>query len=339
MGRVSGGQPGQRRLGGRTREILPPELEDAAFDRYVDLTTVKSALAQLDACALTDAALATGEGERVLQRSRKGLNADQLLEKAADLAVAQGDKESLDRLQKEAERRGNKGLAAQIAAQKRLAGTARAAEGQVVVALEGTNPEAVAELQHYLTTIKRARLLTDTVTLDVLAETLPASRLSEEQQNQVKKLLGEARSAMPKEPTVATKALRGLLEMDVPATLGAEKLSGESRDFDPEQPAQRTIRTEVFSGQEDLGGYGKLVFQLSSEGRVIMIDKDGRSEGSWARQGSQVELTFYDGKVVYTGTRQGATLSGTASNGRATWNWSVRGSSGRSNPRRPAVKR
>jgi hypothetical protein len=79
----------------------------------------------------------------------------------------------------------------------------------------------------------------------------------------------------------------------------------------------------VWLGTEDLGGYGKLAFRLVGGNRVVMEDKDGATEGTWEQKGMAVTLRFYNRSVVYTGTIQQTTMSGTATNGRITWNWSV----------------
>src|SRR5690348_10316522 len=50
------------------------EFSDPAFARYVDVYAAGRALLDGDAAALTDAALALAEGERVLLRQHKGLS-------------------------------------------------------------------------------------------------------------------------------------------------------------------------------------------------------------------------------------------------------------------------
>ncbi|SRR6266545_2957104 len=92
----------------------------------------------------------------------------------------------------------------------------------------------------------------------------------------------------------------------------------------PETPPTATNSpTTDWVGSEDLGGYGRLAFRFLSSKRVVMIDSDGKTEGKWSQKGSQVTLSFDAGQLVYTGTFNGPTLSGTASNGRTTWNWTV----------------
>jgi TPR repeat protein len=82
-------------------------------------------------------------------------------------------------------------------------------------------------------------------------------------------------------------------------------------------------RAGQWEGSETLAGFGKLSFTMLPKGKAVMDDARESTEGSWRQEGDQFTLTF-GGRVVYTGTLQGGTLSGTASNGKAKWNWTVR---------------
>ena len=83
----------------------------------------------------------------------------------------------------------------------------------------------------------------------------------------------------------------------------------------------------MWTGTEDLKGYDKLTFQFFSDGRAVMMDKDGTTSGSYQASGASVTLRFH-ASVVYTGTISGDTMSGTAtgagSNPSTVWNWSVK---------------
>lgn len=83
-------------------------------------------------------------------------------------------------------------------------------------------------------------------------------------------------------------------------------------------------QTGNWIGSETLADYGKLTFQMNPGGRAVMIDAKETSEGTWQQTGNQITLRFYDGRVVYTGTLNGSSLSGSASNGRTQWNFTVR---------------
>ncbi len=89
-------------------------------------------------------------------------------------------------------------------------------------------------------------------------------------------------------------------------------------------PAAPPTDVAVLVGEEDLNGYGKLAFRLYKDGRAEMIDKDGTTAGTWTVEQQQLRLTFYNGQVVYSGSAQGETISGTARNGNRTWSWAVR---------------
>jgi hypothetical protein len=105
-----------------------------------------------------------------------------------------------------------------------------------------------------------------------------------------------------------------------------------------------------WSGSEDRSGYEALRFVFSSTS-VTMTGTEGSTRGTWEQTGDQITMTFFDGKVVYTGTIQGqacnytwscpknaddfyvfhvrvnchgAVISGTAQNEDGSrWNWSV----------------
>lgn len=91
-------------------------------------------------------------------------------------------------------------------------------------------------------------------------------------------------------------------------------------------PAERPVR---WVGNENLPGFGKLAFNMYSNGRVVMEDAKSTSDGSWRREDNHYTLTFSNGAVVYTGTLNGNVLAGDATSPRTrqegvrSWNWSV----------------
>lgn len=89
-----------------------------------------------------------------------------------------------------------------------------------------------------------------------------------------------------------------------------------------EKPAV-VLAEASFAGSENLGGYGALRFTLHANGAATMVDADGTTHGSWGQSGKRVTLRFYDGTVVYHGTLDEETISGTAHNRTRTWSWSV----------------
>lgn len=113
-------------------------------------------------------------------------------------------------------------------------------------------------------------------------------------------------------------------------------LAGEMAFAYTDRPALALAKpppTESFTqweGNETLAGYGKLVFKTYANGRAVMVDAKSTTEGIWQRQGNQYTLSFANGAVVYTGTLNGAALSGTAVGPAArddpqkAWNWTVK---------------
>ena len=78
-----------------------------------------------------------------------------------------------------------------------------------------------------------------------------------------------------------------------------------------------------FVGNETLAGYGALTFELHTGGKATMIDAKSTSQGTWLQNGDTVGLFFDNGRVVYSGTINGANASGNASNGRTNWTWTA----------------
>ena len=85
-------------------------------------------------------------------------------------------------------------------------------------------------------------------------------------------------------------------------------------------------------GSEDLQGYGDLMFAFSPNGVCLMTDKDGEHDGTWARTGNDVTLTFSGGAVVYRGVVAGRVIAGAATGRSGTWNWRVSQSRGGGGP-------
>ncbi|MBI1830754.1 MAG: hypothetical protein HYR84_04805 [Planctomycetes bacterium] len=96
------------------------------------------------------------------------------------------------------------------------------------------------------------------------------------------------------------------------------------------QPGGPALERSKWVGSEQLEGYGELEFHYRAGGVVIMIDTDGANQGTFRQVGSEVTMTFYDGRVVYQGRIQGNTMTGTGRNQRGSWNFtvSVNGSTG-----------
>jgi Caspase domain len=93
---------------------------------------------------------------------------------------------------------------------------------------------------------------------------------------------------------------------------------------------QPTESATHWSGSEDLANFGKLAFATYANGRAVMVDAHNTTEGIWRKQGNQITLSFANGAIVYTGTLNGTTLSGTASSpasrqtANKAWTWTVK---------------
>jgi hypothetical protein len=127
------------------------------------------------------------------------------------------------------------------------------------------------------------------------------------------------------------------------AQQGKAKLLASSGNFfftyPPSEPAP-VVASGVsgrWTGTEDFQGYGDLVFEFEPAGVSFMTDKDGRRQGTWTQQGSDVTVAFYNGTVVYRAAVSGTTMSGTATNGKTTWNWRASSTSGGAAPTPPPI--
>ena len=90
----------------------------------------------------------------------------------------------------------------------------------------------------------------------------------------------------------------------------------------PQGGNQNELANSTWSGSENLKGYGKLEFQFGAGAQVTMIDKDGRTPGTYTKNGNSISLRF-GGTITYTGTINGQTMSGNATNTKDNWTWSV----------------
>lgn len=140
---------------------------DPAFDRFADLQLLGEAIDQGDAAAVADVGLQLAEGERVLGRPHRTIDAATVLSAAASLAARSGDAETLDRLAKAAARDGRKELSQQVAAAGRLAAASRAPhEPPTAVPADELAPAELARYKALSQEIDIAAALGDATTLD-----------------------------------------------------------------------------------------------------------------------------------------------------------------------------
>jgi hypothetical protein len=205
---------------GRTEELLqalaaagtiPSELQDPAFDRYVDLALLGSAWADLDAALMTDVLLQFMEGERVLLRPHKAVDTNALMEVAVRLATLRGDRQSLDRLEKAGKLRGSGSLATQIAEARKTLAQVKPADPAQTISIESLTAEDFALYKACLLDIDAAVIAQDAHALDVLEEELSKSgNLPEEHRAKLQEKIKAARKSLSdnaQQPSAAANVL------------------------------------------------------------------------------------------------------------------------------------
>lgn len=181
---------------------------DPAFGMYIDLSLLRQAWEEMDAGALTDAALQLAEGERILLRPHKAMSSAQMAEVALKVAIMRKDKATLERLARMAEKFANKGLSEGVAQAKRLIGVSRAVDPALIVSVEQMTPEALAAYQEFLQAISQARLAGRKDELAEIEKSLPDfTELTAKHRDYLKKQIEEARTAMPDKPDPNIEAI------------------------------------------------------------------------------------------------------------------------------------
>lgn len=213
--------------------LVPADLHDRAFDRYVDLRLIGDAWASLNADRLVDVALQLAEGERVLLRSHKAISSADAFRLAAKMALGQGDVGTLARLDKVAKARGDSALTAQLAAGAKLGQASRDAESGVQISVAATSQAEFALLQACHRDLKRAHLSGDVNTLKILSRTIPdLPVLSAAQKEQLKKAADQ--------PTPELNAKAAQLQKTLHLLAGTARSVGG----DGSMPSGRYLATE-----------------------------------------------------------------------------------------------
>lgn len=218
---------------------LPDELQDPAFDRYVDLMLLVQALEARDPSAIADGALQLAEGERTLLRAHKAFSAAAALKLAARVAGEKKDQATLDRLTRFAQQSGRKELSEQVMALKKLSSGARSSEA-LLLPVEQTSPEQFAACRGLIGAVDNAIFLEDIDRLQGLEKALGEStNLTEDQRNALRRKIGLARENLPKTPSADAQALRVLLSGSRDFfTIVAEKAADEAEKLlDPSDPS------------------------------------------------------------------------------------------------------
>lgn len=176
-------------------------VQDAAFDRFADLSILDDAMKGGRADVVLDLALQLAEGERVLLRSHKAVSADELFAAALQLASETGDKDTLARLSKAAKGLNKTELAGKIAAAEKLGAASRSAAGpELSLPVESTSLEAFALFKATLNSVKAAKVAKDVDELQLIDAELEKSEIFDDAQKQtLKKVLSDAVASVPAE--------------------------------------------------------------------------------------------------------------------------------------------
>jgi hypothetical protein len=133
-------------------------LYDPAFDRYVDLHMLGVAWQELDSSRMTDATLQFTEAERVLLRSHKLIPAEKLFVLSAHLASERGDTDSLNRLEKSAEKSGNKNVIDIVSSAKKLGAQSRDPGSQMMIPVSESSVDYLLTVHGLSNASLRARI-------------------------------------------------------------------------------------------------------------------------------------------------------------------------------------
>jgi hypothetical protein len=198
---------------------VPPELVDLPYKNAVNLMHLGRAWDQMDPVALTDSAIQLMDGERVLQRPHKAIDAETVFKLAVQLSAEKRSLASLDRLQKAAQARGDQNWLILVTNTRKLADANRDAGPAIAVQADLVDPEEYAQIRMTIPHVIRAKLTGDARALAPLEEKLPD--LPENIREQIEKVVGATRQALPAKPIVPAKKLSVL-----------EQLRGASRMCD-----------------------------------------------------------------------------------------------------------
>lgn len=101
---------------------------------------------------------------------------------------------------------------------------------------------------------------------------------------------------------------------------GSAASAGKKWTFSVSDP--NMLLGSIWTGTETLPNYGALTFRFFAGGQATMTDKDGDTSGTFKQSGNSFTLNF-EPKISYTGTVQGNTMKGTATNGSKNWTFAM----------------
>lgn len=222
---------------------IPAELDDPAFDQYVDISLLELAWTDLDAELLTDVALQLAAGEKVLMRSHRAGSAEDLLKLAASVAAKDRNKDAVARIGKAADALGYDGLKAQVASAEKIAGASRKAEPALNVPVDQATPADFADFKDMLQDIKGAEVLGDREALEEMDAALEELEgVSDERRQYLKLVIGEALETVPSGDDAQQNSMSATIK----------KLEGTSRD----ERSRRVVGDILFGVGAALGNRG-----------------------------------------------------------------------------------
>ena len=178
-------------------QVIPAEIDDPPFDRYIDLALLADAWERHDASLMIDAAIQLSEGERILQRPHRSISSAKLLELAAHIAAEKHDQALLERLHRLADQGGQSAWKSQLTSALKLAGEARAVDPNAAVSVDEMSPQMFAAIHGLKSQIEAARIAENPEALEHIQHDLASFKeLPGKQRKYLEKLLDESRSAL-----------------------------------------------------------------------------------------------------------------------------------------------
>lgn len=237
----------------------PVVLDDPEFARFVDVSLIPRAVLSLDASLLTDLALQTEKGERVLGRVSTVITASDLFVLAVRTAVIAQDEATLRRLKRIAQSRKHRTLEDQLTGALRLA-----ADSRVPPAMVSSTEDTTRNVSGYVHDIRLAGVLASTEMLSRTEDDIAASGLDVLEVEQLKKLIGEIRNSFLRktEGQAAINALTHGSRGRPSATFDPRKLNGML----PRQPwpySRMSVAMEVLVN-------GRPLRQINHHGRTYV---------------------------------------------------------------------
>lgn len=194
------------------------EFQDRAFDRMIDVEVLGRGWDEMNAEALTDAALQFVEAERILRRPRKGIVTDDLLSLVVRVAAERRDQAALKRLAAVVSSRKNEALETQLRLGQELSGNSRSSNLDVQVNVSEISEDEFLELHDCLKAVRRAVVLGDPTELVFWEEWLKTPGLSRQQRERLKRIISPA-----------SESLNDSKNTPSPVTPLLDSLVGESR--------------------------------------------------------------------------------------------------------------